>query len=426
MCAGVLSCVLFKPQIHIRRHTVDTYWMAALCGVILLLAFHLIDLQEWWNGVTADRAVNPIKILILFISVTFLSVFLDEAGFFRTLAQKTLTRAKGSAFRFFLLLYGIVSILTVFTSNDIIILTFTPFICYFCKNARIPATPFLITEFVAANTWSMALIIGNPTNIYLAGALNIDFFTYIRIMWLPTLFAGITSCILLCLVFRKQFRAKLPEITATSEPLDLPMAILGLIHLALCTVTLTISSFLGIEMWLITLCFALSLFICATLLRTIRRQDLHMLSASVKRAPWPLIPFVLSMFALVLALDKFGITRQLAVAFSHFDPTATYGITAFLTCNLLNNIPMSVLYSSILTANTTTAAALFASIIGSNIGALLSPIGALAGIMWSSILKQHQVRFSFFRFVQYGLLLSIPILLAALGGLALALHLFPM
>lgn len=58
-----------------------------------------------------------------------------------------------------------VAILTIFTSNDIVILTFTPFICYFSKNAKINPIPYLVAEF-AATTYSMMLIIGNPTNIY--------------------------------------------------------------------------------------------------------------------------------------------------------------------------------------------------------------------------------------------------------------------
>ena len=37
--------------------------------------------------------------------------------------------------------------------------------------------------------------------------------------------------------------------------------------------------------------------------------------------------------------------------------------------------------------------ALYASIAGSNIGAFLTPIGAIAGIMWMSLLKLQRVEF---------------------------------
>ena len=118
------------------------------------------------------------KILVLFISMTLLSIFLDELGFFRFLASVALKRAGKNQFKLFFLLYATVSVLTVFTSNDIIILSFTPFVCYFAKNARINPLPYLAAEFVAANTWSMALIIGNPTNIYLVTAAGGDFSSY--------------------------------------------------------------------------------------------------------------------------------------------------------------------------------------------------------------------------------------------------------
>ncbi|MEG1535559.1 MAG: ArsB/NhaD family transporter, partial [Clostridia bacterium] len=62
----------------------------------------------------------------------------------------------------------------------------------------------------------------------------------------------------------------------------------------------------------------------------------------------------------------------------------------------------------------------FASVIGSNIGAFLTPVGALAGIMWSSILRHNGIKFSFVDFLKYGFAIAIPTLLASLGGLYLS------
>jgi arsenical pump membrane protein len=67
------------------------------------------------------------------------------------------------------------------------------------------------------------------------------------------------------------------------------------------------------------------------------------------------------------------------------------------------------------------ASAVYATVIGSNIGAYLTPIGALAGIMWMQILKEQGVKLSFGRFCFFGILISIPVLLASLLGLALTL-----
>ena len=84
---------------------------------------------------------------------------------------------------------------------------------------------------------------------------------------------------------------------------------------------------------------------------------------------------------------------------------------------------MSVLFSSITNgiAGPQQAGALYASIIGSNLGAFLTPIGALAGIMWMGMLKNHGVKLSFLKFAEYGAIVSIPTLAAALIGLMIRL-----
>ena len=352
-----------------------------------------------------------------------MSIYLDEAGFFRYIASVTLRRAKSSQLSLFIYLYLIVSVLTVFTSNDIIILSFTPFICYLAKSADIDPIPLLFTEFVAANTWSMALIIGNPTNVYLATSAGVDFIGYVSVMLLPTLFGGVTAFAVLFLLFRKRLSKKLTIHDENVKIEDKPALILGLVHLGLCTVLLTVSSYIGIEMWLITFLFALSLFISTLILKLCRHYK-HVskpdtLIKCVRRMPWELIPFVLSMFVLVLAMNNAGITEKISSLFGNADTILRYGVSSFLTANLINNIPMSVLFSSVIgnAASEIAVPAVFSSVIGSNICAFFTPIGALAGIMWSGILKEHNVKFSFLTFIRYGAILSIPTLTAALFGL---------
>jgi len=58
---------------------------------------------------------------------------------------------------------------------------------------------------------------------------------------------------------------------------------------------------------------------------------------------------------------------------------------------------------------------------GANLGANLTPIGALAGITWMTILSDKEVRITFPEFVKYDLLVTPASLLACLGVLALQL-----
>ena len=82
----------------------------------------------------------------------------------------------------------------------------------------------------------------------------------------------------------------------------------------------------------------------------------------------------------------------------------------------MNNIPMSIFYTSLTSSleGVNNLKAVYASIIGSNLGALFTPLGALAGIMFSGLVRKKGVKFSFLDFFKFGAVISIPTLLTSL------------
>ncbi len=426
-CLSMIAGVLFFPKIKIgKKFSIDSYWVITLIGAVILLVSGQADFSKVIGALFADTAINPLKILVLFISMTILSIFLDELGFFRYLASVTLKRAKNGQMKLFLYLYLMVSVLTVFTSNDIIILSFTPFICYFAKNAKINPIPYLAAEFVAANTWSMALIIGNPTNIYLATAYGVGFLEYVSVMILPTLFAGVIAFMALLLLFRKKLSAPIEGVAEDVVIEDKLLLWVGIAHLGVCTVLLAIGSYIQLEMWLVSFISVISLLIFNAVIAIVRKQKPIALLGCIKRGPYQLIPFILSMFVMIVCLSEKGVTGAIGNFFGAEQSVLKYGITSFLASNIINNIPMSVLYSSIINIETfvTTEAALpaiYATVVGSNIGAFLTPIGALAGIMWSNILNEHGLKFGYVDFLKIGVTVAVPTLLSALAVLMIIL-----
>lgn len=420
-CLVMILGVLFFPKIKIGRVKLDTYWVVVLFGAAVVLLCGQADALKIGQAMIADTAVNPIKILVLFLSITVLSVFLDELGFFRYLAGWALRHSHGGQIRLFFSLYITVAVLTVFTSNDVIVLSFTPFICHFAKEAKIDPMPYLAAEFVAANTWSMALIIGNPTNIYLATAYGVNFLSYLKVSILPTLGAGVVSLFFLWLLFRKKLAQPISGTAERATITDKVSLIIGVIHLAVCTVLLAVSTFVGFELWLIAVCSVGSLFICQLIVSLCRKSKPRALGGCLKRAPWQLIPFLLSMFVMTEALGQQGITSAIAEFLGTDYTVWKYGPLSFLGANLINNIPMSVLFASMIGAADAGTGALYATVIGSNLGAFFTPIGALAGLMFSSILADHQIKFGYRDFLKLGVTVAVPALAAALGILCLVL-----
>lgn len=422
-CVLLIFSILFFPKLKIKNIEISTYWVVCFIGAVLILLFNCISINDVINGLFSSSIINPIKILLLFFSMTFLSIFLDEVGFFKFLAVLLVKNFKSNQKLLFITLYLMVAILTIFTSNDIVILTFTPFICYFCKNAKINPIPYLVGEFAAANTYSMMLIIGNPTNIYLATSSNIDFISYFEVMWLPTLCAGLIQILLMFFVFRKSLDVDIffdEELVKVKSKLDLTF---GLSHLFICLVLLVISSYVNLDMWLICVICAISLIICIVISHLIRHKKIKIILYTTKRLPFELIPFIISMFIVVLALNKQGITGYISSFFGESNLIIKYGLSSFISSNLINNIPMSVLFSNIINIQDVTLRyqAIYSTIIGSNLGAFLTPVGALAGIMFTDLVHKQNINFSFKTFIKYGVIISIPTLIVAIFVLSLVL-----
>jgi arsenical pump membrane protein len=423
-------------RLGMRKIKIDTYFLGALLGPILIVLFGILNLSQIFSGLGGVGSLNPFGILVLFLSMVFMSIFLDITGFFEYCARVALKYASGDGRRLYFSIYLTVSLLTIFTSNDLIILTFTPFIYYFSKNADIDPKPYLIAEFFAANTWSMILYIGNPTNIVLAAAFNLRFDEYTRWMLLPSLGAGFINMILLYFIFRKNIHKPLKYIETVNPRAaitDKTSAILGLLILGGCIVCLAIAPYFGIEMWIISLGFGLALLVILLLRDSfvaVTKEPIDKkhftIGPTLKKMPVSIIPFVLSLFIMVEALRIYGIIKEVGIFLNNLCGTSTttttyvYGISSALAANVLNNIPMTVAYVPVIgvISNVNLLPAVLATTIGSNLGANITPIGALAGIMWMSILRDKEVKLTFKEFVKYGLLVTPVTLFVCLGILA--------
>lgn len=410
-----LSTLLF-PKIRVGKINLSTYWIVALFGAILLIAHGYAPLSNVCNQLISDTSINPLKILLLFFSMTIISILLDEFGLFKYLAHLATKRAKTNQYVLFFSLYLLTSVLTVFTSNDVVILTLTPFICFFCKRAKIKALPYLIAEFFAANTWSLMFLIGNPTNIYLGTAAGINFIEYFKVMAVPTAVAGLVELGIIFLLFRKTLKV---PFQIEDEKIEIPNKVLigvGVSTLIVCLIFLIIAHYINLEMYIISLACATFLSLFTLIYLLINKNGLSIIKTSYKRLPYELIPFFLSMFVIVVSLNYQGIASEISEFLGTENVVYTYGYTSFLVCNLINNIPMSILYSGVSSSlnGSVFYEATYASIIGSNIGAFLTPIGALAGIMFTSLVNKQGIEFRFIDFIKFGVVVSIPTITVAL------------
>lgn len=307
----------------------------------------------------------------------------------------------------------IIAILTIFTSNDIIILTFTPFICSFTKHAKIDPTPYLVSEFVSANAWSMFFYIDNPTNIYLCSLHGITFLDFTVKMFLPATIAGLSSMLICYLLFRKKLKEPIKIREAKIQKPNIPLLSIGLIGLGLMIVFMMIGPYIGLDIWYIPLVCAVASYLSALIYILIKKEKLSIFKEAIKDLPYSLIPFLLSMSIIVATLTDIGFISKIGGLLDGAN-LFVIGFLAFFVGNIVNNIPMTMLFTGVLSCITTSLNSVYAVVIASNICAFLTPVGSLAGIMFMGILKDNGVDFSVKKFIGYGTIISIPIMCISL------------
>lgn len=177
------------------------YSVPVALGVAVLLLSGSASLRDLVNGMRGDEHVKPLQVLAIFYSMAYLCVALDLTGLFAAIALAITNRMPEGRLGPFLTYFVMCSVMTLFTSNDVVILTFTPIIVYFARATATDPMPLLYTQFYVANTWSALFYIGNPTNVIVAQAYKLGFFQYTSVTALPTLVAGLLTLLLLLLAF---------------------------------------------------------------------------------------------------------------------------------------------------------------------------------------------------------------------------------
>ena len=400
------------------------------------------------------------------MNLAYICISLDRTGFFEYLSLMVTRKAGTSGIKLFLYLFLLAGLVTIFTSNDIVILTFTPIIIYMAKYAKINPVPFLFANFFAANILSTFLYIENPTNIIIAQAFQITFVAFFLWMFLPTVAGGLSAFLILWLYFRKQIPPKITpsEIDPRLALQDVSGAIYNTIVLGICLTLLSIFVDLG---WLVTFFCAMAclardfghdLYMChkglteapispllaklntevgiATEKPDEKKHLLPRVYSVGSRMPWKIIPFVVGMFILVEAMRNAGWIDLFAAGISTIllNPyTSILEMTTIsaLAANFMNNQPMTIFFGEILlnpnlaVSHQVAFGSVFALIMGSNYGACFTMLGALAGIMWCDIANDQKIKIGPKQFAKLGFSVVPIVILAASSMLTLEILLFP-
>ncbi len=367
---------------------------------------------------------DKVDIICLILSFAIVSEGIARSGYFAFAANKIVTTCGGNTTRLILYMYVLASILAYFTSNDIVILVLTPVLFSICVHARITNTRLLLlSEFVAANGMAMGTLIGSPTNIIFGDTMNVSYVDYFLMMILPTILCGILSLIVIDWI-NKQSRGgglfakrwsyeETYRIPAAGRYMHFTPAMrTWLAVFAFDVVLLAVVSSLHTSLlWAAVPIAGSAIFFLYR--GTVEETDNTEKAATDIKHILRSLPFSIFFFGTVFFSFSDEISRlhfvqdtALPWARAHlFDDVvhASFG-TIILTVgvvNSINDLPAAALLSDILKHIDASGQPLNeylrlvvmqAIMIGLNIGCYVTPVGALAGLMWFNIIRREERR----------------------------------
>ena len=387
----------------------------AMAGAAVLLLLGLITPVD--ACLTLMRDWNT---FLFFLGMMALSALAEVAGLFDWLAVQAARLAGQSAARLFLNVFLLGTLISMVLSNDATALILTPIVYVLVTKLRLPVLPYLFACTFIADTASFLLPVSNPINIIITSRFPLDLWTFLRLLFLPSLVAIVTNIGLFYLLYRRQLKGafdieRLPSAEQATKHRAFFRYTCGV--LAAVAVAYVIASAIQWPLSLIALSGAALLLIGGL---SWRRTSLRQ---TASRISWSIFGFIAGMFIVVRAIEDTGLTTMLGNWLISLSGGTSFGAVivgtagAAVGTNLINNVPMAVVMVSALggiqhASPVIQHGFIAATIFGCNLGPNLTTVGSLATVLWLLILRQRNVDVSGLDYFKVGVVVT-PLMLFA-------------
>jgi arsenical pump membrane protein len=397
----------FEQRLRLR-YGIDRDWWIPPIALAIAFAASVVE-----PPAIRTAFFQKFDILMLIFSFGIMSEGLGKSGFFRHIAYKIVDKCQGNTARLILYMYIMTSIATFFTTNDIVVLVITPIIVAICFQAAIRNTKLiLLSQFIAANTLSMGLLIGSPTNIIISEQMSIDFFSYLALMVLPAVVAFVSSFVLINQVMKiaRSDRFSLFDDLAFQRQYSMPEANPEPYFTAHMRDWLLIFGTFVVLVAIVTF-IETSLLWCAVPSMLISfvywyRSDEHEvpLRESVKNLPYGIFFFGMTFFIFAEQFAQSNLMNGTLIPFlQQFfagQPVRASVVGVFgsgMMVNMFNDLPAAALVAQMiakveLQSFATRHILIQGSLIGLNIGTYVTQVGALAGLIWFNQLRVQRTK----------------------------------
>lgn len=395
IAAGMLG-VLVRPF-----RLPEAVW--AVAGAVALVVLGLLSPVDALHGVAKGADVY-----FFLIGMMLLAELAQREGLFDWVAAITVSQAKGSGRRLFVLVYLVGTVVTIFLSNDATAVVLTPAVYAATRAARTEPLPYLFICAFIANAASFVLPISNPANLVLFG---VDLPALLP--WLARfgLASVVSIAVTFALLYWSQRNALAGEIAAPAKAPALSRGgVVVALALIVAAIVLMIVSALGLDLGLPTFLVGVATLLVVTAFRGLETFGV------VRHISWSVLPLVAGLFVFVEALDRTGVIALLGEALKESARDSPVwaawagALVAGFGSNLVNNLPVGLLAGASVGIAGPPTVVTDAILIGVDLGPNLSITGSLATILWLAALRRNDETVTVWQFLKLGALL-MPITL---------------
>ncbi|MCQ6559629.1 ArsB/NhaD family transporter [Paenibacillus mendelii] len=382
-------------------------------GAVLMLA---AGISPAAGTVAVSQHVGGAAVTIL--ATTIMAIVLNHIDFFRWGASNLITYAKGSGKRLFWYLLSLCFLTTLFFNDLAGVLVMTPIVLQVCEQLKLKPMqryPYLLGGVLIGTAASVPLGIGLGSLMTLS-LIPMNLSMYANLIFVPATLGIASMALVLYLSTRGQLPARISAQTSM-RPNEVTQADWRLFRICmLIVVTTRAGFFIGSGFGVPTAWIAV---VGAALLVAVSQLRFGGGTRKlVAQTPWHILLFAFGMYVIVDGLRQTGLIRYLlsegSFVYGYSDFISSFFTMGLMTVlsNVVNQYPsliIATLWLAEMNLPLQSVHILYsAAIIGSIVGALLTPFGTLAALIWLYILRQHHVLISWKNYMKLTVMI-IPV-----------------
>jgi len=361
--------------------------------IALLGAVTMIAVGIWFSFYEVDQAIESIDFntISLLLGMMIVVGLFKETGFFQYLAIKAAKLASGKPWLLLVYLGLVTSLLSMVLDNVTTIIIVVPVTVSLTDVLGVPVTPFLMSEVLLSNIGGVATLIGDPPNILIGSAAGFSFTDFLTHLAPIVILAWLLAQGLLLFIFRGSLAQKpanvdhLMAMDARRSIADPLTANRMLKVLGFTILLFLVHDRIGLDPGLVALFGG-----CLGLLWV--RPKLENILSDVH---WDVLLFFIALFIIVGGLEGGGVLRLAGQGITLLSQRgmALAGLVVLwagaLGSGVISNVPFTIamlpIFKGLASQGIPVAPLWWALALGVGLGGNLTPIGAAANVLVTSI-----------------------------------------